>query len=219
MQHANLSALLTMQMMNDHAREGFHPARVTFELLGQIPVAELTAETSVLYSTEDAPISCRVRCCAATSPWQWPGIWRYRSAPESLASVRKLGIRHRPLPFEDSVAPVEPLVLAYDDSVTPPVPLDMTNHTAGYMSAVEWRFASEKPFGRYGPGQVWARPRIPLVLDETDSPFGRLMTMADSCWSMGRRVRCRNISRSTRKSLCTATGCRRANGFAWTARR
>ncbi|MFJ6747913.1 thioesterase family protein [Streptomyces sp. NPDC091266] len=188
MQHAGPpSALLTMQMMNDHPREGFHPARVTFELLGQIPVAELTAETSVLYSTKRTDLLSGTLLCG-DKPVAMARMWRYRSAPESLASVRKLGIRHRPLPFEDSVAPVEPLVLAYDDSVTPPVPLDMTNHTAGYMSAVEWRFASEKPFGRYGPGQVWARPRIPLVLDETDSPFGRLMTMADSCWSMGRRV-------------------------------
>ncbi|MGW1376394.1 thioesterase family protein [Streptomyces sp. NPDC002446] len=188
MQHAGPpSALLAVQMMNDHPREGFHPARVTFELLGQIPVAELTVETAVLYSTKRTDLLSGTLLCG-DQPVALARMWRYRSAPESLAAVRKLGIRHRPLAFEDSVAPAEPLVLAYDDSVTPPVPLAMTNHMGGYMSAVEWRFASEKPFGRYGPGQVWARPRIPLVLGEADSPFGRLMVMADSCWSVGRRV-------------------------------
>ncbi|MGP4000643.1 thioesterase family protein [Streptomyces sp. 8N706] len=188
MQHAGPpSALLAMQMMNAYPREGLHPARVTFELLGQIPVAELTVETSVLHSTKRTDLLSGTLLCGG-KPVALARMWRYQSAPSSLASVRKPGIRHLPLALEDSVAPAEPLVLAYDYSVTPAVPLEMTNHTDGYMSAVEWRFASEKPFGRYGPGQVWARPRIPLVLGEIDTPFGRLMTIADSCWSMGRRV-------------------------------
>ncbi|MGW1890093.1 thioesterase family protein [Streptomyces sp. NPDC002004] len=188
MQHAGPpSALLAMQMLDDHAREGFHPARVTFELLGQIPVAELTVETSVLYSTKRTDLLSGT-LLYGDKPVALARMWRYRTAPESLAAVRRPGGRHRPLAFEDSVAPAEPLVLAYDDSVTPPVPLEMTNHTDGYISAIEWRFADEQPFGKYGPGQVWARPRIPLVLGEPDTPFGRLMTMADSCWSMGRQV-------------------------------
>ncbi|WP_368041440.1 acyl-CoA thioesterase domain-containing protein [Streptomyces lydicus] len=51
-QHAGPpSALLAMQLQNAHPHPGFHPARMAFELLGQIPVADLTIRTTVEHST------------------------------------------------------------------------------------------------------------------------------------------------------------------------
>lgn len=187
-QHAGPpSALLAVQLESDHPRPGFHPARMTFELLGQIPVGELTVETAVLHSTGRTDL-LQGTLLHGDRAVAHARMWRYKAAPDALERVRDPRPGHERLAFEDTVAPVEPLVLAYDESVTPPVPLELTNHTDGYMSAVEWRFAEERPFGRYAPGQVWARARVPLVLGESDTPFGRLMTMADSCWSMGRRI-------------------------------
>ncbi|GAU68338.1 hypothetical protein SSP35_07_01400 [Streptomyces sp. NBRC 110611] len=188
MQHAGPpSALLAMQMLNDFPREGFHPARMTFELLGKIPVAELTLQTSVVHSTNRTDLLSGT-LLHDDKAVALARMWRYRSTPQTLARARRAGTGSPALAFDDAVPPVEPLVFAYDNSVTPPAPLAVTGHTDGYVSAVEWRFAEERPFATYGPGKAWVRSRIPLVLGEPDTPFGRLMVMADSCWSVGRRV-------------------------------
>ncbi|MGY5129139.1 thioesterase family protein [Streptomyces nigrescens] len=187
-QHAGPpSALLAMQLQNAHPRPGFHPARMTFELLGQIPVADLTVRTAVEHSTNRTDLlsgellySGKVVALAR--------MWRFRAAPDSLERMRETRLQQGLLDFADSVPAVTPLVLAYDDSVSPPVPLELTGHTEGYLSAVEWRFEEERPFAAFGPGRAWVRPRIPLVLGEPDTPFGRLMVIADSCWSVCRRI-------------------------------
>ncbi|WP_344165390.1 thioesterase family protein [Nocardiopsis rhodophaea] len=187
-QHAGPpSALLSTQMMNDHHRPDFHPARVTFELLGQIPVDDLTVRTSVEHSTHRTDLLSGTllhhdRAVAIAR------MWRYKAAPSALDRVREPRLQQDGLAFDDSVAPSAPLVLAFDESVTPPVPLELTSHTDGYISAMEWRFAESEPFTTFGPGKAWVRPRIPLILGEPDTPFGRLMLIADSCWSIARRI-------------------------------
>jgi hypothetical protein len=50
---------------------------------------------------------------------------------------------------------------------------------AGYVSAMEWRFASGG-FQQPGPAQAWMRPRVPLVAGEETSPFCRALLVADS---------------------------------------
>lgn len=52
-------------------------------------------------------------------------------------------------------------------------------HNAGYLAAVEWRFA-EGTFTSPGPAAVWARPRVALVDDEPMSGWDRTLVLADS---------------------------------------
>jgi hypothetical protein len=52
-------------------------------------------------------------------------------------------------------------------------------HMAGYVSAMEWRFASGG-FQQPGPAQAWMRPRVPLVAGEETSAFCRALLVADS---------------------------------------
>ena len=52
-------------------------------------------------------------------------------------------------------------------------------HTAGYLAAMEWRFACGA-FTQPGPARVWVRPRLPLLAAEDTSPVCRTLLIADS---------------------------------------
>jgi hypothetical protein len=53
-------------------------------------------------------------------------------------------------------------------------------YTAGYMSAIEWRFVSGGGFREHAAGSVWTRPLIPLLPGEQPSPMSRALLVADS---------------------------------------
>lgn len=52
-------------------------------------------------------------------------------------------------------------------------------YTDGYVSAIDWRFASGS-FDQLGPCKAWGRPRIPLLPGEDPSPMARTLLVADS---------------------------------------
>jgi hypothetical protein len=72
----------------------------------------------------------------------------------------------------------------------PPIPAEQdppsfrTAHTAGYLSAIEWRFL-RGGFDDYRPSSVWTRPRIPLLPAEETSPMCHALLMADSGSGVG----------------------------------
>lgn len=49
----------------------------------------------------------------------------------------------------------------------------------GYLTAMEWVFLSGG-FAEPGPARVWARPRMPLVEGEDNTPLTRVLLAADS---------------------------------------
>jgi hypothetical protein len=53
-------------------------------------------------------------------------------------------------------------------------------HTAGYLSAIEWRFVTGGGFREHAAGSAWTRPRIPLLPGEQASPMSRALLVADS---------------------------------------
>jgi hypothetical protein len=57
-------------------------------------------------------------------------------------------------------------------------------HTAGYLSAIEWRFLSGG-FDDYRPSSAWTRPHVPLVAGEDASPMCRALLIADSGSGVG----------------------------------
>lgn len=134
-------------------------ARVTVEILGPVPVAELEVSARIerpgrsveLLSAEiQAAGRTVVRC----------GAWRIvRSDSSSVA-----------------VAAGEPLAPPEQAS---PLPGRPEGWGEGYLDAMEWR-ALRGTFGAPGPATVWARQRVDLVDGERPSGLQRLLTVADS---------------------------------------
>lgn len=152
------SALLVRAMERLPTRSPMMIARVTVEILGPVPVAELTVTASVdrpgrsveLLSAElsaDGKVAARARA------------WRIvRSDTQAVAA--------------DVSEPLAP----------PSSGREMARPEgwgAGYLDVMEWRALSGS-LGEPGPAVVWARQGVPLVGDEEPSGLQRLMTVADS---------------------------------------
>ncbi len=158
-QHAGPpSALLGRAVERCAPRDDVQVARVTVEILGPVPVAELALRARVARpgrSVElvEAVLSAGGRDVARASAWR---VLR-TSAPE-VAS------RH-PVP-----APLP--------ATTPP--MDVGDWVDGYLSAVEWRPVAGGLFREPGPSTVWTRLRHPLVAGEEPSPLQRVLAVADS---------------------------------------
>ncbi len=129
-------------------------ARVAVDILGPIPVGELTVRADVVRpgrSVEliQAELRAGERAVAAAR------AWRIRTAP-------------------DVVKPTAP-------TQVPPLPdtADQVTWPGGYVAAIEWRYAVGG-FDVLGPATVWTRPRVDLVAGESMSPLQRVLLVADS---------------------------------------
>ncbi len=150
------SALLGRAVTRCQPREEMIIARFTCEILGPIPVGELSVAARLTRpgrSVEllEATASAGGREVARATAWRVR-----RSAAAAIAAQPAAP----PLPAESSVPPADGWV-------------------DGYLSAIEWR-AARGSFGSPGPAAVWARMRYPLVADEEPSPLERVLSIADS---------------------------------------
>ncbi|MET9230823.1 thioesterase family protein [Lentzea sp. NPDC003310] len=141
-------------------------ARVTFEVLGPVPVADLTVTTAVERpgrSVEllSASLSCAGRTVLTARAW--------RIVAGDTAAV----------------AGGDTPALAPPSSA---VPMEIPDHWGGgYLSAVEWLSLSG---GIFTPGdaQVWARPRVAVVEGFEPTPEERLFSVVDSASGVSSRV-------------------------------
>ena len=158
-QHAGPpSALLGRAVETTAPREDMLVARMTVEILGPIPVAELTLQSRVerpgrSVELVQASLSAGGREVARARAW--------RVLRTSADAVR---------PRQDPPPPVP------DQGVEIPAGGDWVD---GYLSAVEWRFVRGH-FAQPGPATAWTRLRHPLVPDEAPSPLQRVLAVADS---------------------------------------
>lgn len=152
------SALLVRSLEAVPAEADMRIARVTVEILGAVPVAELT-----LTATVDRP-GRSVEMLSATMS----------AGDKTVALARAWRIV-----TSDSSSVQTPVAAALpspDDSR----PLSRPeNWHAGYLDAMEWR-GVEGGFDVPGPATVWSRQRVALVDGESPSPLQRLFTVADS---------------------------------------
>jgi hypothetical protein len=138
-----------------------HPAelaRVTVEILGSAPVAELTVRARVERpgrSVEllQAELASDERVVARASAW--------RIATSDTSMVGTDG------------GPLLPTPRSAAESPWP------EGWQSGYLDAVEWR-AVRGGMDVPGPAAVWARQRVPLVDGEEPSGLQRLFAVADS---------------------------------------
>ncbi len=136
--------------------------RFTMDLLGPVPVEELTMTASVIrpgrtVSLRQAELSATTgRVVARAQGWTFPDTrWEAHSGP-GLPGVPP---EHGP---EDG------------HREDPPA-----SWSRGYLDSVEWRWV-EGSLRRPGPAVVWMRPLVPLLPGEEMTPLQRLLTCVDS---------------------------------------
>ncbi|HEX4654469.1 MAG TPA: thioesterase family protein [Mycobacteriales bacterium] len=164
LQHAGPpSALLTRAIERQPGPWAATVTRVTVDLLGPVPVAELDLRVEVLRSGRSvelvrAELANDGRVAARAT------AWRVRRAELDLPELP---------PDHDE---------ASGDEV-PPMPGAETplpgGWSGGYLQAMEWRQARGN-WGPPGAAAVWGRMRYPLVPDEVPSGLQRVMAIADS---------------------------------------
>jgi Thioesterase-like superfamily len=152
------SALLMRELERIPADIPSAIARLTVEILGPVPVAELEVEAGVVRpgrSVELLSGQIRAGGRAVVRGWAWRIV-----LSDTAAVMAGAG---------------EPL--APPESATPaPRP---EGWGAGYLDAMEWR-ALRGRFDQPGPATVWARQQVDLVAGETPTGLQRLLTVADS---------------------------------------
>lgn len=152
------SALLVRALENVESAHPAQLARVTVDILGPAPVAELTVRARIERpgrSVEllQAELATAERVVARATAWR-------------IATSDTAGI----------ATDAGPLIPPPDSVAESPWP---EGWQAGYLEAVEWR-AVRGGMDVPGPAAVWARPRVPLVDGEEPSGLQRLFTVADS---------------------------------------
>jgi hypothetical protein len=152
------SALLVRALENVEPAHPAELARVTVEILGPAPVAELAVRARIERpgrSVEllQAELASADRVVARASAW--------RVATSDTAAIAT------------DAGPLLPAPDSVGESRWP------EGWGGGYLDAMEWR-AVRGGMDVPGPAAVWARQRIPLVDGEEPSGLQRLVTAADS---------------------------------------
>jgi len=159
LQHAGPpSALLTRAIeQHDGAWPG-HIVRISVDILGPVPVAEVAVTTQVLRSGRSvelvqAELHSGDRVAARAT------AWRVVDADLDLPD-------HPEVEHDVPEFPAEPSELPQ-------------GWGGGYLAAMEWR-ESRGSWGPPGAATVWGRMRYPLVAGEQPTGLQRVMTIADS---------------------------------------
>jgi hypothetical protein len=154
-QHAGPpAALLGRALEATDPRSGTLLARVTFDILGPVPVAEVEVESRVVRPGKTVEL-LEAQLSAGGRPVMTARAWRL---PATEAPGAGEGLR-----------PPPPL----PDVETPPP------HDFGYGHAVELRFAAGGWF-EPGPATAWTRLRVGVVPGEEPTPLQRVLAVADS---------------------------------------
>lgn len=162
-QHAGPpSALLARAFERHEPVEGQQLARVAVDILRPVPVAPLTVRVRTVRPGRRVTLVEGVALADGREVLHARG-WRIISSAEPAPAV------------DDGAVPELP----EQNEEKNETQLWSGVHTSGYIAAMEWRFVSGA-FAQAGPGQVWVRPRLPLVAEEETSPVCRALLIADS---------------------------------------
>jgi hypothetical protein len=141
-------------------------ARLTLEVLGPVPLGELSVRTEVLRPGRTIEL-VGAEVVAGGRAVLRAQAWRLAAAPTDGVAGGALA----PPPGPEPARPwTHPEGWGY-----------------GYLDTVEWRFV-HGGFDVLGDGQVWARPRLPIVAGEDPSPLQRVAAIADSASGIAARI-------------------------------
>lgn len=140
------------------------PARLTFDILGPVPVAELVLTARVLRPGRRIALAEATLATAdrPEQPVMTARAWLLRQLEHPIADLPPTPASPAPQWHED----VEPM--------TRPA-----GWHAGYLDAVQWRWVAGS-FEAPGPASVWTHLTVGLVEGEQPDPIERLVAVADS---------------------------------------
>lgn len=152
------SALLTRELERCENGRDMLLARITVEILGPVPVADLWVSAQVQRPGKSvelltATLSTVDRIVARAGAWR---IARSDSSSQVTGAAPALA------PVEHAVEFGRP-----------------EGWSRGYIDQMQW-MSLRGSLSEPGPATVWVRQRIPLVAGEEPTPLQRLMTVADS---------------------------------------
>jgi hypothetical protein len=166
------SALAARAIENHEPDEGQRLARVAIDILRPIPVAKVTVRARTVRSGRRVALIEAVMEADGQEVLHARG-WRLAVTPGAAAASTAPAAR-----------PPDPVPAGRPPGIPPaqqqPLPTFAGGHTAGYVSAVDWRFLSGGDFATRGPARVWMSPRIPLLEGEELTPMCRTLLVADS---------------------------------------
>lgn len=156
-QHAGPpAALLGRTLERCDAREELLLARLTFEILRPVPVADVEVAARVVRPGRSVEL-LEGELRADGEPVMTVRAWRVRATAAPSA-----GDGSRPAPRPDAATPLPPGLEEF-----------------GYGRAVELRFAAGG-WNEPGPATVWTRLRVPVVAGEAPTGLQRVLAAADS---------------------------------------
>jgi Thioesterase-like superfamily len=161
LQHAGPPAALLGRAVERHGdRPGMQVARITFDIVRPLPIAELRVTTRPLRGGRSLEL-VEATLHAGELELMRATALRIRTAEVDLPA----GLTPRPrLPGPEAGRTM---------------PFFPTGQDVGYHTAMEARFVAGS-FLELGPATVWMRMRHPLVPDEPPSPLCRVLVAADS---------------------------------------
>jgi Thioesterase-like superfamily len=161
LQHAGPpAALLGRAVEGQGDRDGLRVARITFEIVRPLPIAELGVATRVVRPGRSVELVEATLLAGETE----------------VMRATALRIRTADLPLPEGLTPGPRLPGPEAGRAEPFFP---TGQAVGYHTAMETRFVAGS-FLELGPATVWMRMRHPLVPDEAPSPLSRVLVAADS---------------------------------------
>ncbi|HEY6693733.1 MAG TPA: thioesterase family protein [Solirubrobacteraceae bacterium] len=156
-QHAGPpAALLGRALERCEPRDGFVFARLTFEILRPVPVAEVAVAARVIRPGRSVEL-LEGELTAGGQPVMTVRAWRVLAASA-------------PTVADDAPLPPRP------DAATP-LPPELDGF--GYGKAVELRFVAGG-WNQAGPATVWTRLGVPLLPGEAPTGLQRVLAVADS---------------------------------------
>lgn len=169
MQHmAPPSALLVRALERCAPREGTRLVRVTLEVLGVVPRADLTVRTSVVRPGRQIElVSAELLATGADGT--------------ERAVVRASGWRMAVHDTSAEAVSPEPALGPLENGVEVEAP---EIWLPGYLDALEWRWL-EGFLDARGRGEVWARPRVRVVAGEQPSALQAAFAVIDSANGVG----------------------------------
>jgi Thioesterase-like superfamily len=155
LQHAGPpTALLARELLRVAPPDKF-AARLTFELLGPIPVADVEVSAAIERPGRSVDLVTATMSAGGREVIR-ATAWFVVPSPIAVES----DFAPPPLPARDA---------------RPPQPWGRS----GYVSAMRWRF-THGGFEQPGPATVWGSMRLPLIAGEHPDPLTRLLTLVDS---------------------------------------
>ena len=154
------SALLARAIEQESLAWPATVARVSVDILGPIPVAEVAVRSRVLRPGRSVEL-VEAELLAEDRPVVRAQAWRVRAAEVDLPTRPEEADGAEVPPFPEGDWPLPP------------------GWTGGYLHAMQWRLA-DGHWGEPGAATVWARMRHPLVPAETPTGLQRVLALADS---------------------------------------